>query len=89
MVVTGIGNPETDLQVNARELTLFQKRLQGSLFGASNPQRDIPWMLDMYRSGQLRLDEIATKAYPLHQINQGYADRHAGLNMRGVIHYDI
>ena len=88
VVVTGIGHPETELQVNARELTLFQKRLQGSLFGASNPQRDIPWMLDMYRSGQLRLDEIVTATYGLDQINQGYADMHAGTNMRGVILYD-
>jgi len=87
VVVTGIGNPETEVQVNARELTLFQKRLQGALFGASSPSRDIPWMLDMYRSGDLRLDELITKTYTLDQINEGYADLHAGVNMRGVIVY--
>jgi len=88
VVVTGIGHPDTDLSVNARELTLFQKRIQGSLFGASSPSRDIPWMLDMYRRGQLQLDAIVTKHYQLEQINQAYADMHAGLNMRGVIIYD-
>lgn len=88
VVVTGIGHPDTELKVNARELTLFQKRVQGAIFGASSPSRDIPWMLDMYRSGQLRLDELVTKTYSLDQINEGYADMHAGTNMRGVIRYD-
>ena len=88
VVVTGIGDPEADLAVNARELTLFQKRIQGALFGASSPSRDIPWMLDLYRSGDLRLDELVTKTYTLDQINEGYADMHAGVNIRGVIVYD-
>ena len=87
VVITGIGHPDTELAVNARELTLYQKRLQGSLFGASSPGRDIPWMLDMYQTGQLHLDEIVTQTYTLDQINQGYVDMHAGKNMRGVIVY--
>ena len=88
VVVTGIGNHETDVAVNARELTLFQKRLQGSIFGASSPSRDIPWLLDLYRQGTLRLDELITKTYRLEEINQGYADMHAGTNLRGVIVFD-
>jgi len=88
VVVTAIGNPDTNVNVNARELTLFQKRLQGSLFGASSPSKDIPWILDMYQSGQLKLDELVTNRYTLDQINEGYADMHAGTNMRGVIVYD-
>lgn len=87
VVVTGIGNHETDLQINARELTLFQKRIQGSLFGESSPSRDIGWMLDMYQNGQLKLDELVTRTYSLDEINQGYADMHAGINIRGVIVY--
>ncbi len=88
VVVTGIGNAETDVAVNARELTLFQKRLQGTLFGASSPSRDIPWMIDLYRDGKLRLDELVTNTYSLDQINDAYEDMHAGRNLRGVIIYD-
>ncbi len=87
VVVTGIGNHETDVAVNARELTLFQKRLQGAIFGASSPSKDIPWMLDLYRQGRLRLDELITRSYTLDEINQGYADMHAGINVRGIIRY--
>jgi len=85
VVVTGIGNDRTDLEINARELTLFQKRIQGSLFGESSPSRDITWMLDMYQNGQLKLDELVTRTYSLDDINQGYVDMHAGLNIRGVV----
>lgn len=85
VVVTGLGNPDTELEINARELTLFQKRLQGSLFGASSPSRDITWMLNMYQNGQLKLDELVTRTYSLDEINQGYADMHAGINVRGVL----
>ncbi len=88
VVVTGIGNAETaKVEVPAFELTLFQKRIQGALFGASSPSRDIPWMVDMYRGGRLKLDELITTTYTLDQINDGYDDMKAGKNIRGVIVY--
>ncbi len=87
VVVTGIGNAAEEVRVPAFELTLFQKRVQGALFGQSSPSRDIPWMLNMYQNGQLKLDELITSTYKLDDINQGYADMHAGKNIRGVIVY--
>ena len=88
VVVTGIGKITEQVQVPAFELTLYQKRIQGALFGASSPSRDIPWMLMMYQAGKLHLDELITTTYKLEEINQGYADMHAGTNIRGVIIYD-
>ena len=86
VVVTGIGDAtEVGLPVPLFELTLFQKRIQGSLFGASSPSRDIPRMLQLYQSGQLKLDELVTRTYTLDTINDGYADMHAGKNLRGVL----
>jgi S-(hydroxymethyl)glutathione dehydrogenase/alcohol dehydrogenase len=85
VVVTGIGNVAEPVNVPAFELTLYQKRIQGSLFGASSPSRDIPWMLQLYEQGKLRLDELVTRTYSLEEINDGYADMHAGKNIRGVV----
>jgi Zn-dependent alcohol dehydrogenase len=42
-------------------------------------------LLDLYRRGELRLDEMITTTYALDEINQGYADLRAGKNIRGVI----
>ena len=86
VVVTGLGNlMEVGIPVSIGELTLFQKRIQGSLFGESSPSRDILWMLELYRAGKLKLDELVTRTYTLDSINQGYKDMHSGKNLRGVI----
>src|SRR5579875_857132 len=89
VVVTGLGNiMEVGLPISLGELTLFQKRVQGSLFGASNPSTDILKMLRLYTEGRLKLDELVTRTYTLDEVAQGYEDMHAGKNIRGVIVYD-
>jgi NDMA-dependent alcohol dehydrogenase len=86
VVVTGLGDlMEVGIPVPIGVLTLFQKRIQGSLFGESSPSKDIPRMLAMYQSGILKLDELVTNTYTLETINDGYADMHAGKNLRGVM----
>ncbi len=69
-------------------LTVFEKQLIGSLFGSANPRRDIPKLLELYTQGQLDLDGLVTRTYPLEGINDGYADMYAGKNIRGVLVYE-
>jgi NDMA-dependent alcohol dehydrogenase len=86
-VLTGLGRSADDdsIPISARHLTLYQKRIQGSLFGECNPTRDIPALLELYRRGKLKLDELITSRYTLDQVNDGYSDMRAGLNLRGVV----
>jgi len=42
-------------------------------------------MLELYRAGKLKLDELITTRYSLDEVNQGYQDMFAGRNVRGVI----
>lgn len=89
VVVTAMGNVTDDgIPVSLGELTLYQKRIQGSLFGASNPSLDIPRQAQMYREGKLKLDELISSTYTLDEVAKGYADMHAGKNIRGVILFD-
>jgi S-(hydroxymethyl)glutathione dehydrogenase/alcohol dehydrogenase len=89
VVVTAIAPAsQTQVDLSLIELTLFQKELRGALFGASNPQADIPKLLRLYRDGLLKLDELVTRTYPLEDINQGYQDMRDGKNVRGVLLYD-
>ncbi len=88
VVVTAIGHPEQmEVKANLFELTLYEKQILGSLFGSSNPRHDIPRLLEMYRAGQLKLDELVTREYTLDEVNQGYEDMLAGKNLRGVIRF--
>jgi NDMA-dependent alcohol dehydrogenase len=90
-VLTGLprAQDDTSIPISSRHLTLFQKRLQGSLFGASSPAVEIPAILELYRRGYLKLDELITRRYTLETINDGYADMRAGENIRGVVDFDL
>jgi S-(hydroxymethyl)glutathione dehydrogenase/alcohol dehydrogenase len=86
VTVTGLAHQtRKTVQVSGSELTLFEKRIVGSLFGSANPVYDIPHLLDLYRAGDLKLDELITRRYALEEINQGYRDMLEGRNIRGVI----
>jgi alcohol dehydrogenase (nicotinoprotein) len=78
---------DNTVQINGDILTLYQKTLKGSLFGSSNPMHDIKNILSLYKAGQYKLDELVTNTYSLDDINQGYEDMEAGVNLRGVILY--
>ena len=74
--------------MNLFDLAMMQKEIKGVIFGAANPRFDIPNLLALYRSGQLKLDELITNTYRLEQINQGYRDMLDGVNIRGVISFE-
>ncbi len=90
VVVTGIGNQADEGTVpnfTAFHLAMFQKRVQGALYGMASPREAIPMLLRYYRDGKLKLDELITKRYTLDEINQGYDDMRAGVNIRGIIEF--
>jgi S-(hydroxymethyl)glutathione dehydrogenase/alcohol dehydrogenase len=89
VVLTGLAGPAAKtVNISGFELALLEKRLQGALFGSSNPFDDIPRILDLYRAGKLKLEELVTTRYTLDQVNQGYEDMMAGRNIRGIIVHD-
>lgn len=90
--VLAIGGVSSMLQHKA-EFSIFpfvmtQKSIRGGLYGGCNNQLVIPMLLDRYRAGDLKLDELVTNTYSLDQINQGWADMESGKNIRGVVLYD-
>lgn len=88
VVVTAIGHPdESTMTGSLFEMTLYEKQVRGALFGSSNPQHDIPRLLELYNTGQLKLDELVTREYRLEEINQGYDDMRAGRNIRGLVRF--
>jgi NDMA-dependent alcohol dehydrogenase len=88
LVVTGLGNiADVGAPIPLGDLTLSQKRIQGSLFGQCSPSVDIPRQIKMYRNGDLKLDELITQRYTLDEVAQGYEDMHAGRNLRGIISF--
>src|SRR6266567_8882027 len=86
VVITGLNKLlEPTIQLPGTILTLFRKTVKGSLFGDCNPTTDIPKILGLYQSGDIKLDEIITRTYTLEEVNEGYDDLLNGKNVRGVI----
>jgi NDMA-dependent alcohol dehydrogenase len=87
-VVTAISPMMSETSnINLFQLAMWQKEVKGTIFGSLNPRADIPMLLNLYRNGDLKLDELVTKTYTLDQINEGYQDMRDGKNIRGVIVY--
>ncbi len=81
------------LEVNMVPLLLVDmlqgcKQLKGLLYGGMNPRASMPMLLSMYRSGNLKLDELVTRRYRLDQINDAITDMREGRNIRGIIEFD-
>ncbi|PWG18044.1 Zn-dependent alcohol dehydrogenase [Salibaculum griseiflavum] len=60
----------------------------GSKMGDVVIKRDIPWIVDLYLQGRLKLDELISNRWPLEQINEAIADTKTGTAKRNVIVFD-
>ena len=57
----------------------------GSKMGDAVLARDIPWMIDLYQQGRLKLDELVSGRWSLDEINDAIADTKTGAARRNVI----
>ncbi len=76
---------QSQADLNLFMLAMMNKQISGSLYGSANPRVAIPQLLDMYRDGIIKIDELITKTYTLDGVNEGYADLEAGKILRGAI----
>uniref|UniRef100_UPI003B51AF6F Zn-dependent alcohol dehydrogenase n=1 Tax=Roseovarius indicus TaxID=540747 RepID=UPI003B51AF6F len=66
-------------------LAAYGQGITGSLMGDVVVKRDIPWMIDLYAQGRLKLDELISNRWSFDQINEAIADTNAGSARRNVI----
>ena len=59
--------------------------LVGSKMGDVVIKRDIPWMIDLYQQGRLKLDELVSGRWSLDEINEAIEDTKTGAAKRNVI----
>lgn len=69
-------------------LAAIGQGMVGSKMGDVVIQRDIPWMVDLYAQGRLKLDELISGRWRLDQINEAIADTKTGSARRNVIVFD-
>jgi NDMA-dependent alcohol dehydrogenase len=87
-VLTGMTSQLThSVKIDLQDFILTNKTLAGTIFGSCNAKSDISRLARLYETGQLLLDEMITRRYPLDDINDAYADLLNGEIVRGVIDF--
>lgn len=85
-VITGLGDvSKVGIPIGMGELTLYEKKLLGGLYGSCVPTYDIPLLLSLYESGRLEIDRYITRTYQLDEVNKALADLHSGEVIKGVV----
>ncbi len=84
-VLIGIPRPDAVLTLPATSIPRMERRVLGSIYGSSKPERDFPHTLDLYREGRLPLDRLVTHRLPLDEAERGFALMQSGDALRVVL----
>lgn len=85
LVVLGIAPAGAEVSFPLGSLVFEERQVLGSFYGSGRPREDIPALAGMYLRGELKLDELLTRRFPLEQVNDAYAALERGELARGVI----
>ena len=77
----------TPVTIDAREL-MPEKSVIGSMYGTARPQIEFPRLLNLYKSGKLKLDELITRRFPLEEVNAAFEVLGRGEVARSVLTLD-
>jgi len=85
VVMVGMPASGAFSQYEAANFAAAGQGMIGSKMGDVVIRRDIPWMVDLYAQGRLKLDELISATWRLDQINEAIADTKTGTAKRNVI----
>lgn len=83
--VVGMGSATDTLSLSALEIPHFARTLRGCMYGSTDPDVDIPVLLEHYRAGRLDLAGLVTAQIGLSELGAAFAELHAGRGARSVI----
>ncbi len=89
-IIVGVPKMEQTMEIPiAMELLVNEKQVRGSWYGSSTVQRDVPRLLEHYRNGELKLDELISRTITLEDIDEAFRAMQAGEVARSVIDYGL
>jgi Zn-dependent alcohol dehydrogenase len=85
VVLAGLSAMGSATNLPGAVITRTERTIKGSYYGSVDARRDFPLLLDYYRDGKLKLDELVSQHWRLDQINEAFAVMLTGEVARGVI----
>jgi S-(hydroxymethyl)glutathione dehydrogenase/alcohol dehydrogenase len=65
-----------------------EQRILSSSMGSTRLSVQVPQLVELYRQGRLKLDELISRRYPLEEINEAIAAMERGEALRNVIVFE-
>jgi S-(hydroxymethyl)glutathione dehydrogenase/alcohol dehydrogenase len=89
-IIVGVPKMEQMMEIPiAMELLVNEKQVRGSWYGGSMVTRDVPQLIELYKDGTLKLDELVSQTIGLEGINDAFRAMEAGEVARSVVDYGI
>lgn len=87
VTVVGVGGADSTVEFSALELYWFGRTLRGCVYGSSDPDTDVPRMLELSASGELDLAALRTATTDLTGIDTAFDDMRRGRGVRTLIRF--
>ena len=85
LVIVGMPASNNEIEVDPSIIAAVGHRIIGSKMGTSQIRRDIPQLIEWYREGKLKLDELVSGTYRLDDINAAIDNVAEGGTIRNVV----
>ncbi len=87
-VIVGLPKLTDTLTMSPLIFIKDERTLTGSYMGTTQLHTEIPKLIDLYKAGILKLDELITARYPLEKINEAIQAVEKGEALRNIIVFD-
>jgi len=85
VVVIGVAGQTAEFRGLYGRLTQVDRGIIGCRYGTISPQRDIPYIVDLYRRGEILLDELVSATFPVDRWKDAVEGLESGTVARAVI----
>lgn len=88
VTVVGAGGFDDMWSLSAMNVMVDAKRVQGCVFGGTDPARDIPRVVALAQTGALDLERLVSRRISLEDVNQAFDDMTVGETARSLVVFD-
>lgn len=87
VVVIGVAGQTAEFKGLYGRLTQVDRGVIGCRYGTISPHRDIPRIIELYRRGEVLLDELVSTTHPIEQWRDAVHEMESGQVARGVLRF--
>lgn len=88
LVLVGLPEQGATIPLPVEQMVGNGQHVVGSNMGSTRLRVDVPRLVDLYRQGRLKLDELITRRYPLERINEAIESMERGEALRNVVVFE-